>query len=218
MLKVLEMARSGSYRNLVSIFATAAILTACSNSGSDASSQAVQASHSVSKKEYVIHDFVWDEQTTPYQKKIVAVVNKIVHENDRCDSVEPDTLARDEDRGTPKKPVFFITCKAGGLPFNVWFEPGDAAHGHQFAAVGNIDQTMATIACENAARQAAANPHSVSFSKLLDVSFSTYPSGRSRLSSSFTAKNAMNAESKFTISCFFDGTKMIESNVEQALD
>ena len=122
-------------------------------------------------------------------------------------------------RGTAKDPVFFITCNGpDDQPFNVWFEPEDASGGRSFAAIPNMRRGDAVIACERAAKLAANNPQTVDFSTFMDVAFLTYPNGRSRVLSSFTAKNSFGVEGKFTIGCLFEGGEMIETSISEAID
>ena len=168
-------------------------------------------------RNYVESDFTWDAETASYKAALVANVNKIVRENERCESVDPGTLSRSGNKGTRGKPVFFITCNTGADVFNVWFEPGDAAAGKTFRAVQNIGQGAAVIACERAAREAANNPQTVDFSQFLDVAFVPYPNGNSRLVSSFTAKNSFGVEGKFNIECFFEGDALTERHISETI-
>jgi hypothetical protein len=50
----------------------------------------------------------------------------------------------------------------------------------------------------------------------LDVSYREYPGTRAILASTFTARNAFNAESKFIIRCFFDGAILVETEIYEA--
>ena len=167
------------------------------------------------KRTFVEADFTWDDDTAPYKPKLVAAVNRIVRENDRCPTIDPGTLSKSGNRGTAAKPVFYVTCQ-GEQPFNVWFEPEAAANrGKSFAAARNIGQADAVQACERAAKQAANNPQTVDFSRFMDVAFVSYANGNSRLISSFTAKNAFEVEGKFRIECFFEGGTMTEQNISE---
>lgn len=167
------------------------------------------------KRTFVEADFTWDDDTSPYKPKLVAAVNRIVRENDRCPTVDPATLSKSGNRGTKAKPVFYVTCQ-GEQPFNVWFEPEDAADRRKsFAAARNVGQGDAVLACEQAAKQAANNPQTVDFSRFMDVAFVPYANGNSRLISSFTAKNAFGVEGKFRIECFFEGGTMTEQNISE---
>lgn len=76
---------------------------------------------SAGKREYVEADFYWDDDTENYKQQLTAAVNRIVRENNRCETVDPGTMSRAGARGTPSDPVFFITCNSGSNVFNVWF-------------------------------------------------------------------------------------------------
>ena len=169
-------------------------------------------------RNYVEADFYWDDDTSAYKPQLVAAVNRIVRENDNCLTIDPGTLSKSGSRGTAAKPVYFITCNGPeDRPFNVWFERDDATSSKSFAAIRNIDRGAAVLACEQAAKAAATNPQTVDFSTFMDVAYLTYPNGRSRLLSSFTAKNAFGVEGKFTIGCLFDGQELIETVVNEAV-
>lgn len=166
---------------------------------------------------YVESDFYWDKDTTPYKKQLVAVVNKIARENDRCREVDTGTVSKSYTRSKPKDPVFFVTCRYGQEVFNVWFRPKDAQVATSFKAVQPIGRQAAIDACELQAKLAAANPSTVNFSKIKDMSYMTFASGRARVVSSFTAKNAFNLELKYRIDCLFEGSTLLESNIAQAM-
>lgn len=166
------------------------------------------------KRTYVDADFMWDSDTTQFKPQLVAAVNRIVRENDRCPSVDPGTLTKSPTRSKPGQPVFFITCN-GRQPFNVWFEPEDASDPTKsFAAIRNVDRSSAVRLCEEAAKDAAANPETVGFSRFMDLAFVPYANGNTRIISSFTASNAVGVEAKFRIECFFEGNTMTERNIE----
>lgn len=167
------------------------------------------------RRTYAEADFTWDKDTEAYKPKLVAAVNRIVRENNRCPTIDPGTLSKSGNRGTKGKPVFYVTCQ-GGQPFNVWFEPSDAAdRSKSFAAIRNVDRGDAVLACEQAAKEAANKPQSVSFSKFMDLSYVPYANGNTRIISSFTAKNGFGVESKFRIECFFEGNAITERNIEE---
>lgn len=168
-------------------------------------------------RRYVAADFTWEKDTEPHKARLVAAVNRIARENANCASIDPGTLAKSPSRSTARRPVFFITCNSpNDQPFNVWFEPGDAESGKSFAAIRNIDRATAVQQCERAARMAANNPQTVDFSRFLDVAFLTYPNGRSRLLSTFLAKNGFGVEGKFNIGCLFEGGQLIETSISES--
>jgi hypothetical protein len=167
------------------------------------------------KRTYVEADFSWDKDSEAFKPKLVAAVNRIVRENARCPIVDPGTLSKSGPRSKLGKPVFYVTCQ-GEQPFNVWFEPSDAADtGKSFAAIRNVDRGGAVQLCQQAAKEAANNPQTVSFSKFMDLAFVPYANGNTRVISSFTAKNAFGVESKFRIECFFEGSTMTERIIEE---
>ena len=167
------------------------------------------------RRVYETRDFIWDGDTRAHRTQIVAAINKIVRENDRCNSIDTGTLSKSPSRSRPGKPVFFVTCNTGADVFNVWFEPSDVAAGRTFAATPNIAQAAALQACEAAVKSAATHPSTVRFSRVMDVAFTRHASGRSRLLSTFTAKNSFGLELKYRVSCLFDGYTLIESLIAE---
>ena len=167
------------------------------------------------RRVFASEDFLWDKDSSPYKSEIVTAVNKISRENARCLKIDPTSMAKSGSKSKPGKPVFYVTCNTSGDAFNVWFEPGDVKHGRIFAATQNINQGAAVAICEQAAKNAATHPSTVEFSKFTDLSFHPSASGRSRVLSTFQAKNAFNLQLSYRISCLFDGGELIETLISE---
>jgi hypothetical protein len=167
---------------------------------------------------YVESDFYWDDDTSKYKPQIVAVVNKIARENSNCSQIDPSSVAKSSSRSKAGDPVFFVTCGSGADVFNIWFRPKDADSGEAFVAKVPLGQSAAVDACEIAAKQAATHPSTVSFSRVWDLAYIPHVSGRARVVSTFTAKNAFDLELKFRIDCLFDGPSLIEANIAESSD
>ena len=165
---------------------------------------------------FIAADFLWDDSTLPYKSAIVSAVNKISRENSRCLSIDATSVARSGSKSKIGKPVFYVTCNTNSAAFNVWFEPADVKQGRIFTATQNIGQKDAVTTCEQAAVGAATHPSTVEFSTITDLSFHPSTSGRSRVLSTFRAKNAFNLELKYQISCLFDGGDLIETLISEA--
>lgn len=167
---------------------------------------------------YVEEDFHWDADTRRHKPQIIAVVNRIARDHPGCGSgrIDPQSVARSTSRGSSADPVFFVTCGSGTAAFNVWFRPADAANGTRFVPVRPLARSEATLACEAAAKAAATHPSTVSFSRVMSLSYQTWYSGRARVASTFTARNAFNLELTYAISCLFEGTRMIDVSVAEA--
>jgi hypothetical protein len=73
--------------------------------------------------------------------------------------------------------------------------------------------SAATLACERHAKAKATNPSSVDFSLLLDRSGKVQPDGTVTIFSTFTARNAFNAEQKFKIYCLVAGDQIRDSEI-----
>lgn len=164
---------------------------------------------------YVENDFNWDKDTVPYKMQIVDVINKISSNNEKCGEIDTGALSLSPSKSKANDPVFFVTCGQGTDAFNVWFRPKDASSNKTFEAVKPLGQEAAVALCEQAAQQAATHPSTMIFSKLWDLSYQADASGRARVVSSFTAKNAFNLELKFRIDCLFDGAKLLETIIAE---
>lgn len=161
------------------------------------------------KPRYVAADFYWDADVQPYQIELLAAANRIVAENDQCESINANGVTRSQSQGTAANPIYFVTCQMeDGPPFNVFFERDAAENRDSFSAVAHIDKGTALIACERHARSAAANPQTVEFSTFVDAGFRKFPNGRTILSSTFTSQNSFGVSEKFEIICPFDGTSL----------
>ncbi|TAT79490.1 hypothetical protein ELI56_15360 [Rhizobium ruizarguesonis] len=76
------------------------------------------------KRVFTEADFYWESDTSAYRGELVAAVNKIVRETAGCDKIDTSSLALSPTRGTPRDPVFFVTCNPDGrAAMNVWFRP-----------------------------------------------------------------------------------------------
>ena len=164
---------------------------------------------------YGAEDFSWDKDTKRDKAAIITVVNKITRDNSKCTNIDTGSLSLSTSKSKPNDPVYFITCGSGAEVFNVWFRPKDAKGNTTFAAKTPIDRSSAANFCERAAKDAATHPSTVSFSRVWDFAYVPHASGRARVVSSFTAKNAFNLELKYRIDCLFDGATLIETQINE---
>lgn len=161
-------------------------------------------------------DFLWDKKTSPYKKVIIDGVNKVYRENSRCKHIDPSSAYISSSKGTKDNPVFFVTCGKGAGAFNAYFSKSDVEGGSQLKAKKNIDRASAVQACEDYAKNNATHPSTVSFSRVMDLAVVDHPSGRTTVTSTFTAKNSFNTKLKFNIRCLFDGSQLLEGNISEA--
>jgi len=161
-------------------------------------------------------DFYFDKKTKGYKKIIIAGVNKVYRENSRCKNIEPSSAYISSSKGSRSNPVFYVTCGKGNGVFNVFFSKSDIEKGKKFSAKKHINKSKATRICEGYAKSHANHPSSVNFSKFMDLSVYETPNGRTRVTSSFTAKNSFNLELKYKISCLLDSNGLIEGNISEA--
>lgn len=172
------------------------------------------------KKVYTASDIVWEAapEAIPIKTKVLAGINRTVRENQNCASVEDGSLVPLEDPFSRKHPVFQITCETpDGTAFAARFNANDVDRSDaSFAAVQPIKESDALQKCESAAKSDAMHPQTVSFSWFMDAGFKTFPSGKARLDSSFTAESAVGVKRKYNIRCFFEGQVLTDHSTNEA--
>lgn len=166
---------------------------------------------------FVEDDFYWDEDSKNFKPEIVAIINRISRENENCQMTDSYSVMLSPTRSAPGDPVFFVACRSGHEVFNVWFRPSDAGGNTDFSSTEPLERGAAVNACEEAARAAAVRPETVRFSRLIDLAYVPFASGRVRVVSSFTAKSISDIEIGYRISCLFDGPAMIDTQISESL-
>lgn len=161
-------------------------------------------------------DFHWDKRTAPYKNIVIAGVNKVHRENERCKTIDPTTATRSPSKGSADDPVFFVTCGRGASAFNAYFSKSEVERGTKLVAAQHIDHLRALDLCEGYARANAVHPSTVDFSRFMDFALSNHPNGRTTVTSSFTAKNRFNLELKHNIRCLLDANGLIEAHITEA--
>lgn len=165
---------------------------------------------------YTANDLLWNKATRPHKDELVPIVNLIARENSRCASIETYSLSLSGSRSKPGKPVYYVTCKGfDGVLFNVFFERDKESNQQRFAAKQNIPRDRAVMRCRDAVKERATRPHTVDWS-ILATGYGPHVSGRSDVTSTFTAENAFGIEEKFSIRCLFDGYTLVEANINPA--
>lgn len=161
-------------------------------------------------------DFSFDRKTRPYKGIIIAGVNKIHRENSRCKNINTSSAYISSSKGSKSNPVFYVTCGKGYKVFNVFFSKSDVEKDKKFRAKKHISKSKASDLCENYAKSKASHPSTVDFSRIMELSVYETPNGRTRVRSTFTAKNSFNLELKHKISCLLDSNGLIEANISEA--
>lgn len=160
-------------------------------------------------------DFMFDNKTLPYKKIIISGVNKIHRENSKCKNIDTSSAYISGSKGTKLNPVFYVTCGKGFKAFNVFFSKSDVEKDKKFRAKRHIRKSRAINICENYSKSNARHPSTVDFSRVFDLSIYETPNGRTRVTSTFTAKNSFNLELKHKISCLLDSNGLIEANISE---
>ena len=161
-------------------------------------------------------DFSFDDKTQQYENIIIAGVNKIHRENARCKDIDASSAYISSSKGSASNPVFYVTCGKDAQVFNVFFSKSDVENDKQFRARQHISKSNATDLCEGYAKSSASHPSTVDFSRIMDLSIYETPNGRTRVTSTFTAKNSFNLELKYVISCLLDNNGLIEADITES--
>ncbi len=112
--------------------------------------------------------------------------------------------------------MFFVTCGKGHKVFNVFFSKSDVEKDKKFREKKHISKSRATDFCESYTKSNVTHPSTVDFSRIMDLSVYETPNGRTRVTSTFTAKNSFNLEIKYKISCLLDSGGLIEASINEA--
>ena len=146
---------------------------------------------------FVEADFLFDDKTVRYKDIIIRGVNSIHSEDSRCAMIDPTSAYISGSKGTKSNPVFFVTCGSGANAVNVFFSKSDVESGKRFASPRHVDKNLAVQACEDYAKSQATHPSTVEFSRVWNLAIQESANGNTRVSSTFTAKNAFNLETKY---------------------
>jgi hypothetical protein len=70
-------------------------------------------------------DFNWDASTNLHKDLIIAGVNNIARDDERCADIDPKTARVDYNHGNPDNPAFAVTCGTSDHPITVFFTKVD---------------------------------------------------------------------------------------------
>ena len=161
-------------------------------------------------------DFTFDGKTRPYKDVIMVGVNKVHRENSRCKDIDPSSAYISSSKGTKSDPVFYVTCGKDLKVFNVFFSKSEVEKDMKFVEKKHITRSRAIELCENYAKSKATHPSTLDFSRFMDLSVLETPNGRTRVTSTFTAKNSFNLELEHNISCLLNSNGLIEASISEA--
>lgn len=162
---------------------------------------------------YEAADFEWPDGSKPYRKSALAVVNRIMAQNPRCDAFGSQALLFDKDRAGA---LFKVAC-FGATEQVVDFRPDDATNGRSFAPVDPLDEKTAREACWNAAKERATHPSTVDISTF-GGQFYSDDSGGTSYRTTFTAKNSFNLTLNYTILCSFKGSRFADVDIQETAE
>ncbi len=164
------------------------------------------------KRVFTEADFYFDKKSAPHKATIIAGVNKIARENDRCKDIDPSSATISTSKGTPANPVFYVTCGKGASVHNVFFSKSDVELGKAMAAAQNLPRTVAVDLCEKHVKSNANHPSTVKFSSERVME---HANGRTTVEGSFKAKNSFNLELAYDVKCLLDSKGVIEASINE---
>lgn len=172
-----------------------------------------ESNRSREKADLASDQFYWDDKTEPYKEIIVKGVNQVYQNNSRCQSIDPSSAYISSSKGSKSNPVFYVTCEQGAEIFNVFFSKSDVQTNSDLTPESHIEKSKAVELCEKYVKENSVLPESTEFSKILDLSIKEHGNGRTSVFSSFSAKNRLNEEKSYNVSCLLDSTGLIEGNI-----
>jgi hypothetical protein len=175
-----------------------------------------QKKNSAGQEEFTEADFMWDKNTTPHKKTIIAGVNKVHKENVNCKKIDPYSAYLSSSKGTAADPVFYVTCGEGVNSFNAFFSKSEVDKNKKLSAIKHIDKNTVIQNCEEYAKNNATHPSTVDFSRIMDLVVVEHPNGNTTVTSSFTAKNSFNLELKYNIRCLSNAGGLFEASINEA--
>lgn len=170
---------------------------------------------SLRSRAFTEEDVPWYEVTAPYKKVIVAGLNRIHAGNRNCKYISPASVDISKTLSRLGDPMFFVMCGGGKDVHTVYFSLSDIESGKIFSTPQYIEKMRAMSLCEGSARSAANHPSTVKISRILDYRVREFPNGRTRIDTTFKARNSFNLEEKFHIRCLLDEDGLIESDISE---
>lgn len=150
-----------------------------------------------------------------YQNDVAKMLNRLSEQHSVCrQRIDPNTAGKSSTQGSAANPSFFVQCGDSQVPEVVRFTMADMQSGSVPVAAVAVTERVANRACEQAAKERALLPSSVDFSRILDANFVTRPNGISTFTSTLTATNGLGSESRFFISCTFEGPTLSDVSVK----
>jgi hypothetical protein len=159
--------------------------------------------------------FQWTSKTKRHASVIVTGVNQIQRQNPNCTQIDTGSVDISTSKGTPANPVFYVTCRNGDKPFNVFFSKSQVEGGKDLSG-RHIDHPAAVNACEAYAKSHAMNPSTVDFSRAYALKIIDFPNGRTKVQSTFTAASKLGVTSKYWIDCTFDANGLMDAVVDES--
>lgn len=143
-----------------------------------------------------------------YRPDVARMLNKLAQQHPACRERIDPASAGASSRDAGYDPSFFVQCGDENTPEVVRFSLAAARAGVLPAIKSPIAERAALQVCEREAKARALNPGTVDFSRILDANFRAIANGNSIFSSTFTAQNAFGVETRFFISCQFEGERL----------
>jgi len=162
-------------------------------------------------------DFSFNEKNRPYRKLIISGVNKVHRSDPRCKKINPVSAKVSFVKSTKSEPIFFVNCGEGKNETRVFFDKtGRVRKFSKPTPKAHVAKDEAVRICKEVAKSKSVHPSTVNFSIFKDLSIKEFENGRTRVQSTFTAKNSFNLELKYNISCLVDTGGLVESNIVEA--
>lgn len=167
---------------------------------------------------YKAADFEWPEGTARYKGQVVAVANKIMREDQRCEAINDRSLTLTRGNGAE----FLLACVGPSGTLSISFSAADAGNGRSFTqAAGDegrspnstLASATAYLDCRPTIESRLSRPETADFNAS-DTTFHE-DGNNARFTITGTAENAFGASVQFTAMCHFRNGSLTSVDVSQ---
>ncbi len=120
-------------------------------------------------------------------------------------------------RSGSRKGAYYVTCNAknGGLPFNVWFTPGEVETGGTLAVPRAYPETRSWAACQRAIKARVSHPSTLDIHNLLGYATEIHNNGNRTVIQEFSAKNSFGLELEYRARCLIQPDGALEITITE---
>ena len=170
------------------------------------------------RRTLVSQDIEWQPGSERDRTAILAVANKVIRQDRRCEAIDGRSLLVERAPGARR---YTLLCDSASENVAIHFSARDATNGHSFAheaedeTTGDaepVSKADAIEGCQSAIEAQLFQPRSANFRTIMDTTFSTDGS-RARVTIGFSAKNGFGNEIDQVAACVFEGSQLQSAEI-----